>query len=103
MKKSILVTIFLALVSILANAQVRQQISLNDSWLVKSLEERESIPEDLPDNFKKPGSGWYSGDMPKQVQEFILEKGELPDPSFGDNAAKWVSVFQKDWLYCKRF
>ncbi|MFC2115087.1 glycoside hydrolase family 2 protein [Bacteroidota bacterium] len=95
--------LFLALISVSTNAQVRQQISLNDDWLVKSLEESESIPADLPGNFKKPGSGWYPGDMPKQVQELILEKGELPDPSIGDNAAKWVPVFQKDWLYCKRF
>ncbi len=32
-----------------------------------------------------------------QVQKFILEQGELPDPSIADNEEKWLSVFLKDW------
>jgi hypothetical protein len=55
MNKLILVTVFLAINSILANAQVRQQINLNDGWLVKSLKESESIPADLPNNFENHG------------------------------------------------
>ncbi|MEI7422294.1 MAG: glycoside hydrolase family 2 protein [Prolixibacteraceae bacterium] len=85
------------------SGQKRQNISLNEEWIVKSMEGNEKIPKNLPKDFKAPGNGWYLGSVPKQVQEFILEKGELPDPHFGDNAAQWVPVFQKDWLYCKRF
>ena len=72
MNKSILIAYCLVFSSILANAQVRQQISLNDSWLVRSLEESESLPSTLPESFENPGSDWYAGDMPKQVQEFII-------------------------------
>jgi len=95
--------LFLLIIQIRVCAQKRQSFSLNEEWIVKSMERNEKIPEMLPKDFKTPGKGWYSGAVPKQVQEFILEKEELPDPHFGDNAAQWVPVFQKDWLYCKRF
>lgn len=83
--------------------QKRQKISLNDEWILRSIGENEKIPGKMPENFRNPGKDWYSGAVPKQVQEFILEKGELPDPHFGDNAAQWVSVFEKEWIYCKKF
>ena len=104
--KVVLGTFFLLFLIIIQEkvcGQKRQSVSLNEEWIVKSLEGNEEIPEKLPKDFKTPGSGWYSGAVPRQVQEFILEKGELPDPHFGDNAALWVPVFQKDWLYAKRF
>lgn len=99
----VIVTSIMIFASAVIFGQERQQIKLNDEWIVRSLEEDEALPESLPGNFKDPGSEWYSGNMPKQVQEFILEKGELPDPANGDNAQKWVPIFQKDWLYCKKF
>lgn len=104
--KDVLGTFFLIFLFIIQDTvygQKRQSISLNEDWIVKSMEGNEKIPEKLPKDFKTSGNGWYAGAVPKQVQEFILEKGELPDPHFGDNAAQWVPVFQKDWLYGKRF
>ena len=83
--------------------QKRQTISLNDEWILRSIDENEKIPFKVPQDFQNPGDGWYSGSVPKQVQEFILERKELPDPRFGDNAALWVKIFEKEWVYCKQF
>jgi beta-mannosidase len=41
--------------------------------------------------------------MPCQVQELVYERKILPDPHYGDNAAKWTTVFDKDWIYVTRF
>ena len=84
-------------------AQKRNPVSLNEEWILRSMTDNEVIPLVLPSDFNDPGPGWYHGSVPAQVQEFILAKKELPDPHFGDNAEKWVSVFLKDWLYCKKF
>ena len=84
------------------HGQQRISIYLNDHWKVAA----------IPDNLHLTGMGkeledsaldWYEGDMPKQVQEFIFENGELPDPAVGDNCQKWVGVFQKEWIYTKDF
>ena len=84
------------------NAQFRKKIDLNADWKVASLERSESVHGQMPD-LKDESLSWYHGDMPKQVQEFIFEKGELPDPAVEDNAKEWVEVFRKDWLYHKEF
>jgi beta-mannosidase len=87
----------------IVTGQERQSLSLNEGWILKSMEENEKLPSSFPKDFKNPGAEWYFGSVPKQVQEFILERKELPDPGYGDNAALWVKVFEKDWLYCNQF
>ena len=103
MKTTLFVSGLLGLLALTGQAQPRRQISLNEQWIVKPIAAAEAMPERFPDDFKNPGKGWYAGNMPKQVQEFIFEQGELPDPHIGDNAALWVPVFEQDWLYGKRF
>jgi len=93
-------TLFLILLAITGQAQKRIQIDLNTDWTVTSLEPDESMPDFNVDN---SNGTYYKGNMPKQVQEFIYEKGELPDPAVENNAQKWVPVFQKDWVYVKQF
>jgi len=80
-------------------AQKRQQIILKDNWHVKEISPVDKLPEQMPADFSKAGLEWYSTSMPKQVQELILEKNKLPDPHYGDNAAKWTKVFKQDWVY----
>ena len=103
MKTTLLISCLLGLLTLPGWAQARQQISLNEQWVVKPIAVTEATPESLPNDFKAPGKGWYAGNMPKQVQEFIFEQGELPDPHVGDNVALWLPVFEQDWVYCKRF
>lgn len=83
--------------------QKRQQIILKDNWLVRELKAGEKLPGDLPADFSRPGPEWFNSSMPKQVQELILEKKILPDPHWGDNAAKWTYIFDQDWIYVTRF
>lgn len=83
------------------NAQVRTRVNLNQDWKITSISAAEMLSTDaLLDNQQRK---WYAGNMPAQVQEFILAAGELPDPSVQDNAEKWVPVFEKDWIYIKEF
>jgi hypothetical protein len=103
MKTTLLIPGLLGLLTLPGWAQPRQQISLNEQWIVKSVAVGEATPENLPVDFKTPGKDWYAGNMPKQAQEFVFERGELPDPHVGDNVARWLPVFEKDWVYCKRF
>jgi len=84
-------------------ARKRQQIILNDNWLVKEIRPDEKLPEQIPVDFSKAGPDWYNSSMPKQVQELVFAKNKLPDPHYGDNAAKWTTVFDQDWVYIKRF
>jgi beta-mannosidase len=81
----------------------RQQVILKDNWLVKEIKTDEKLPVQIPADFSKAGAGWYKTSMPKQVQELVLENGKLPDPHYGDNAAKWTEVFEQDWVYIKCF
>ena len=71
--------------------------------LVKEIGPDERLPERVPSDFTKAGSEWSLSSMPKQVQELVLEKNKLPDPYYGDNAAKWTTVFDQDWVYINRF
>ena len=103
MKTKLFISCLLGLLALPGWAQPRQQISLNEHWIVKPIAVTEATPENLPSDFKVVGKGWYAGNMPKQVQEFIFEQGELPDPHVGDNVALWLPVFEQDWVYCKRF
>ncbi len=103
MKTTLFFSCLLSLLVPAGRAQPRQQISLNEQWIVKPIAVTEATPASLPGDFKAPGKGWYAGNMPKQVQEFIFERGELPDPHVGDNAALWQPVFDQDWVYGKRF
>ena len=84
-------------------AQKRQQIILKDNWLVKEIGPGEQLPGQIPSDFSKAGSEWYLSSMPRQVQELLLAKNKLPDPHYGDNAAKWTTVFDQDWVYVNRF
>ena len=84
-------------------AQKRQQIILKDNWVVRELNPGEKLPADFPEDFSRPDPEWYKCSMPKQVQELILEKKILPDPHWGDNAAKWTYIFDHDWIYITRF
>ena len=95
------ILIFFGTCSVLA--QKRQEIILKDDWLVKELAPGETIPEKIPSDITKAGDEWYNCSMPKQVQELLSGNNMLPDPHFGDNAAKWTTVFEKDWIYIKRF
>ena len=58
----------------IVTGQERQSLSLNDAWILRSLEENEKLPSAFPGDFSNPGTGWYFGSVPKQVQEFILER-----------------------------
>ncbi len=98
---TILSALFL-LASPLIHGQQRHQIDLNKNWNVTSMMADDHQPASAI-NPNVETRKWYRGDMPKQVQEFILEAGELPDPAVQDNAEKWVKVFQKDWIYVKEF
>ena len=98
---SLFITLFLYCIKL--PAQERQKILLKEKWIIKYLKPEEKLPLSLPSDFLNPGSGWYSSSMPKQVQEFLLEKNILPDPHYGDNAAKWTYVFDNDWIYATRF
>ena len=82
--------------------QKRIQIDLNKNWSVTSVSPGEDFSSTEPDMGEEPWK-WYTGDMPRQVQELILDKGELPDPTVRDNCFEWVEVFQKDWIYVKEF
>lgn len=83
------------------NGQVRTKINLNSDWRITSVSADEPLA--AADLLIEERRQWYGGDMPAQVQEFILAAGELPDPSVQDNAEKWVPVFEKDWIYIKEF
>ncbi|MBA7536255.1 Beta-galactosidase [subsurface metagenome] len=97
-----LLPIYFILITFCVHGQKRVKVDLDENWKVTSL-----IPTDDPSitqvNLDDESLQWYKGDMPKQVQEFIFENGELPDPAVGDNAEKWVDVFEKDWIYQKEF
>ena len=99
-KQILLVALTFLLVSHL-HGQVRATLSLNEDWKITSLSAEEALATDklLAEKERQ----WYRGNMPAQVQEFILAAGELPDPSVQDNAEKWVPVFEKDWVYIKEF
>ena len=84
-------------------AQKRQQIVLRDNWLVKDIGPDEKLPDQIPADFSKAGLDWYKSSMPRQVQELVLERNKLPDPHYGDNAAKWTNIFEQDWVYITRF
>jgi beta-mannosidase len=103
MKSTLFFTCLFGLLALPGRAQPRQQISLNEHWIVKPIAVTEATPTSLPGDFKAPGKDWYAGNMPKQVQEFVFERGELPDPHVGDNVALWLPAFEQDWVYCKRF
>jgi len=101
-KKIKLLAISIILIPLSCYAQNRERIDLNKNWKVTSLQpgdESKGIPIKMDD----ASLLWYKGDMPKQVQEFIYDNGELPDPVVRDNAKLWVDVFKKDWLYFKEF
>ena len=94
-------TLLSLIVTSQVNGQVRAKLNLNQDWKITSLSAEEALP--VSELLKQEGRHWYKGNMPAQVQEFILAAGELPDPSVQDNAEKWVPVFEKDWIYIKEF
>jgi hypothetical protein len=79
------IPIYFILITLGVQGQKRAQIDLNENWKVTSVDADDvlSIKQIYLDD---ESVNWYEGDMPKQVQEFIFENGELPDPAVGDNA-----------------
>lgn len=98
---AIFCSIFMFIITFSAYGQMREQVSLNKNWNVWSIQSDDEFYEAMKPEFQKVN--WFKGDMPRQVQEFIFENGELPNPAVGDNAQKWVSVFEKEWIYSKEF
>lgn len=74
---------------------------MNENWKVTSVQSKDNF--DIMMDPHNKTMDWYHADMPKQVQELIFERGELPDPAGGNNAQKWVHVFEKEWVYYKEF
>lgn len=86
-----------------ALSQMRRQVILKDNWFVKKIPPLSKLTGEIPADFSKTEAGWYKTAMPAQVQELVLKDGDLPDPHYGDNAAKWSEVFEQDWIYTTRF
>ncbi len=87
-------------------SQQRTRVDLNKQWRIFSVAADVDLPDadlsDLP-AMEKASQNWYNADMPQQVQDCILEQGELPDPAYGDNVKYWKKVFENDWIYTKEF
>ena len=41
--------------------------------------------------------------MPAQVQDVLLQRGDIPDPRQSRNCAETTWVFHNDWVYATRF
>ncbi len=52
---------------------------------------------------EKPGTEWFPATMPAQVQEVLLQRGDIPDPRQSRNCAETTWVFNHDWVYATRF
>ena len=76
---------------------------LKDAWYIKQLKEPEIDIASLTREVAAPGSAWHPAKMPAQVQEVLLERGLIPDPHVGKNAAKCDWVFENDWAYATAF
>ena len=86
-----------------SQAQSRYTVELKKNWIVNEAKPEFKSGKAIPQDMQNPGNGWYSAVMPRQIQDILYEKGLIPDPHFGKNAAKYTWVFEKDWIYATRF
>ena len=88
----------------MARAQAaRTRTVLADGWSVKQLEPGSADPARLTLEAASPDRTWMAARMPAQVHDVLLERGLIPDPHVGRNAAASAWVGEKDWAYASRF
>ena len=89
---------------VLCNGQTaRTKQVLPEGWYIKQLEnDKPDIPA-LMREASLPDKTWLSARMPAQVHDVLLQHGQIVDPMFGENAAKYAWVAEKDWAYSTRF
>ena len=82
---------------------LRCQITLDGVWHVKRLDSTDVDMASLSREAEKPGTEWFPATMPAQVQEVLLQRGDIPDPRQSRNCAETTWVFNHDWVYATRF
>ena len=81
------------------HGQSGRSVNLNENWIVGETKPGNNSADFVPIDLKNPGNGWYSANMPKQVQDVLFAKGLIPDPHIGTNPTKCTWIFEKDWIY----
>ena len=85
------------------DAAARRQLALKDNWLVRQLDTDKPVIAALAREAASPDKTWLAAPMPAQVHEILLERGLIPDPHVGKNAAACTWVSEKNWVYVCRF
>ena len=85
------------------DATSRRQLALKDNWLVKQLDTDKPDIAALARESASPDKTWLAAPMPAQVHEILLQRGLIPDPHVGKNAAACTWVSEKNWVYVCRF
>ena len=75
---------------------LRCQIILDDVWHIKRLETTNVDLALLSREAENPGKDWYPAKMPAQVQDVLLQRGDIPDPRQSRNCAETTWVFDYD-------
>lgn len=76
---------------------------LSDGWLIKQLDAGSPNIATLSKEALAPDDSWMRTRMPAQVQDVLLERGRIPDPHIGRNAAQASWIWEKDWAYACTF
>lgn len=95
--------LFMASLSAAEAPSVRTRTVLNDGWFIKQIDRSKTDVAQLTRAARRPDSNWYPAAMPAQVQDVLLERGVIPDPRIGKNAAECSWVFEEDWVYATSF
>ena len=82
---------------------LRCQIKLNGVWHVKRLDSTDVGVASLSREAESTGKEWFPATMPAQVQEVLLQRGDIPDPRQSRNCAETTWAFNHDWVYVTRF
>jgi len=85
------------------DAACRRQLALKDNWLVKQLDTDKPDIAALAREAASPDKTWLAAPMPAEVHEILLQRGLIPDPHVGKNAAACSWVSEKNWAYVCRF
>jgi beta-mannosidase len=82
---------------------MRTQIMLKEGWLIRKLEPGTANVREAAQIVQNSDETWMPAEMPAQVHDILLARGEIPDPRISKNAEACTWVGELDWDYTCAF